>query len=254
VLVIARHHDLLQQLGLHTIEGVKRFQGELVKNHKGRRDILRVRTSAGPLLYLKRNWRPYRKDGVHSLLTRGRVWSQSRTEWENSLALKRAGIHVAEPVAMGEQCGPLWEKFSFVLTANAVGEVTLDQFLRGSHSPPERRRVLDALADWVKKFHDSGFASPDLFTRHIFVSFGPPPQFCLIDMARLDQKERIPDDLRARDLAALHVTAPLRFLSNRERLRFLSRYGAGRDLMRRIERRAKYLLRRRKFRDFSATD
>ena len=82
VLVIAQHHELLRQLGLDTMDGVKQFNGELIKNHKGRRDIYRIHASAGPdgqpvVLFLKRNWQPYKKDGLSSLLTRGRVWSQS---------------------------------------------------------------------------------------------------------------------------------------------------------------------------------
>jgi len=261
VFVIAKHHELLRQLGLDTMEGVKRFEGELIKNHKGQRDIQRVRPPAvgdlrsdqRPLvLYLKRNWRPYKKDGLKSLLAHGEVWSQSRVEWENSLALQRAGLTVAEPVAFGEECGLWWEKFSFILTASARGEGTLEEFLRANGNVSERRAVLDALAGVVRKMHDAGLASPDLFTRHLFVELGPEPRFCLIDMARLNQKKKLSPGLRARDLAALHVTAPLRFVSTRERMRFLRRYGGDSRLRRLIVERSRHLLTRRKFADFAA--
>src|SRR5688572_28279417 len=101
------------------MDGVKKFKGELIKDHKGQRDIQRVTAPDGRVLFLKRNWRPYKKDGLASLMARGQVWSQSRVEWENSLALQRAGIAVAELVACGEECGLLWEHFSFILTASA---------------------------------------------------------------------------------------------------------------------------------------
>ena len=164
VLVIAQHHELLCQLGLDTMEGVKRFNGELIKNHKGRRDIFRIRAPVGPdgrqhVFFLKRNWQPYKKDGLHSLLTRGAVWSQSRVEWENSLALQRAGIEVAAPVAFGEECGPLWEKFSFIITAAARGEMTLQEFLSTSTDHAERRRVFDALA---RQIEAAGTAASEL--------------------------------------------------------------------------------------------
>jgi len=91
-----------------------------------------------------------------------------------------------------------------------------------------------------------------LFTRHIFVARGPSQKFCLIDMARMDRRKALPESLRARDLAALHVTAPLRFVSTPERQRFLEVYGASASLRELISRRAEHLLTRRKFADFSA--
>jgi tRNA A-37 threonylcarbamoyl transferase component Bud32 len=258
VFVIAKHQDLLHQLGLDTMDGVKQFKGELIKNHKGQRDIQRIsrvpttQQVISPTLFLKRNWRPYKKDGLNSLFTRGQVWSQSRVEWENSLALQRAGIDVAEPVAFGEECGPLWEKFSFILTAAAMGEMTMDDFLRTVDGPSERKVVFDELARQIRKMHDAGLASPDLFTRHIFIARGNLPKFCLIDMARMDQRRTLPDSLRGRDLAALHVTAPLRFVSTPERQRFLEVYGASAELRELISQRVAHLLTRRKFADFSA--
>jgi tRNA A-37 threonylcarbamoyl transferase component Bud32 len=255
VFTIAKYHELLRQLGLDTIEGVKKFQGQMVKDRGGRRDIQKIIlpsvSDAAAVLFLKRNWQPHKKDGLRSLLTRGEVWSMSRVEWENSLALQRGGIGVAEPVACGEECSPLWEKFSFILTESAHGEMTLHDFIQTSRSRHERRRVLDALAVWVRKFHDADFASPDLFTRHIFLEFGKAPKFCLIDMARLDREQIISPKLRARDLAALNISAPLRFVSARERLRFLKIYGGDRPLRRAILKRTEYLLSRKKFRDFS---
>ena len=253
MLCIANYEEALRAGGLGTMQGVKKFSGDLIKNHNGRRDIQRLKITANgrPLvLFLKRNWRPYKKDGLTSLLTRGAVWSQSRIEWENSLALQRASIAVAEPVAFGEECGPLWEKFSFIITAAARGEITMDRFLASNPEAAERAGVLDALARFVRKMHDAGFASPDLFTRHVFLTRGATPEFCLIDMARLDRSANLAPNLRARDLAALHVTAPQRFLTTPERLRFLETYDAM-ELKPRLEARARHLLKRKKFRDFS---
>ncbi len=147
---------------------------------------------------------------MKSLLRQGRVESVSRREWENSRALERAGIAVAGLIAYGEECGPLWEKFSFIITESAPGQ-TMEQFLGACRDRARRRDVFDALARFVRQMHDAGLATPDLFTRHIFVDTeNGDPVFCLIDMARLDRRTRLPERLRARDLAALNVTAPLR--------------------------------------------
>ncbi|MBI2925405.1 MAG: hypothetical protein HYY24_06840 [Verrucomicrobia bacterium] len=261
MVVIAKHRALLEQLGLATLARVKAFKGELIKDHNGRRDILRIKTTqphGGELvLFLKRNWRPYKKDGLRSLLRRGRVWSIARQEWENAAALERAGRQTAGRVAYGEECGPCWERFSYLITEAASGQQTVEQFLRDCRAPAERRRVFDALARAIRRMHDAGLATPDLFTRHLFVdASATPPKFCLIDMARLDQKKQIGARLRARDLAALNVTAPLRYLTLRERLRFLKIYAGGLDrrLVGLIAARTSYLLQRRKFHGFLAAE
>jgi heptose I phosphotransferase len=183
-------------------------------------------------------------------LRRGAVWSIARREWENGRALENAGLRVAGRVAYGEDCGPFWEKFSFIITEAASGQ-TLEQFLGDSRDRALRRRVLDRLAPFVRRLHEAGLASPDLFTRHIFVETADnEPRFCLIDMARLDRRKTLSARLRARDLAALNVTAPPGMVSPRERVRFLRSYCGGRDkeLFRLIRSRMAHLLKRRKHR------
>ncbi len=256
VRVADEYAGLLKTLGLTSLAAVKAFHGEFVKNQRGRRDVSRItvtdadgRTQA---LFLKRHWRPYKKDGLTSLLRRGSVWSIARQEWENSRALEGAGLCVAGLVAYGEECGPLWEKFSFILTEAASGQ-TVRQLLRDSREPATRRRVFDALARTIQRMHDAGLATPDLFTHHIFVRpAAGEPEFCLIDMARMDRNTRLSDRRRARDLAALNLTAPLRLVSTRERLRFLRVYAGGKcgPLARLIAKRMERLLKRRKYQAF----
>ncbi len=258
MVVIAKHREAVERLNLTTLTGAKAFKGELVKDHRGRRDIFRIRTTDEHghelVLFLKRNWKPYKKDGLASILKRGKVWSIAREEWENSLALQRAGLKTCDLVAYGEEIRPLWENFSFIVTGAATGKQTVQDFLRDNNEAKIRQKVFDALALEIRKMHDSGLATPDLFTRHIFVDESvTPTAFCLIDMARLDCVKPLPLRTRARDLAALHVTAPLRFVSVRERLRFLKLYAGkkNRELRRLILERAGHLLQRRKFRDFA---
>jgi heptose I phosphotransferase len=258
MVVIARHEALLRQLGLATLEQVRQYQGDLVKNHRGRRDIFRIRApqpdGRALTLYLKRNLKSYRKDGWTSLLQRGRVWSLSRQEWENARTLEAAGLPVAALVAYGEENGWLREKFSYLITEAATGAQTVEQFLHACRDKKLRRRVFDALARTIRKLHQAGLASPDLFTRHLFVdATADPPAFCLIDMARLDQGRPLTPSQRARDLAALNITAPLHFVSPRERVRFLQIYSqkpVDRLLVKLITRRMAHLLKRRKFGNF----
>ena len=159
-------------------------------------------------------------------------------------------------VAYGEECGPLWEHFSFLITEAAEGSQTLESFQEQCRDGAIRRRVFSALAREVRRLHDAGYASPDLFTRHAFIDAGSkPPTFCWIDMARLDRERPLSAAKRARDLAALNITAPQRSTSTRERLRFLRDYcgDTDRGLLARIDRRMQHLLKRGKFRTWKAT-
>lgn len=256
MIVIAKHKSLLEKIGLATLAEVKTFRGELVKDHRGRRDIFRIAAQDDDgqtrSLFLKRNWKPYKKDGLASLLRHGKVWSIARHEWENSRALENAGLQVAGLVAYGEDCGPLWENFSFIVTECAPGQ-TVEQFIRECRDRNLRRRVFDALAHEIRKMHDAGLATPDLFTRHIFVQAASgEPRFCFIDMARVDKRASLSDRLRARDLAALNVTAPLRLVSACERIRFLHVYAGevDRGFVKQIGVRTAHLLKHRRFQDF----
>jgi hypothetical protein len=226
---IVKHRVALEALGLATLDDVKAFTGQPLKTHDGKRDVFRIEIP-GANLFLKRNWRPHKKDGLASLVRHGTVWSVARREWENSLKLQRAGLHTAELVAFGEDCGPFWERFSFLITEAAPGRPVSEAFVN-----------LTSLAKEIRKMHDAGLFMPDLFTRHIFVD---GDRFTFIDVARLDNGPA------ARDLAALNVTAPVRLIAAKQRLRFLEAYGDPK-LFRAIERRVRYLLRkRRKFFDF----
>lgn len=255
---LARHQSVLQRLGLAALDQVRVFQGETIKVHgEGRRDILRIQThdeTGAPLvLYLKRTWRAYTKDGLRTLLRHGRAHSVSWQEWENSLSLQRAGLKTAPLVAYGEDCGWFRERFSFLITESVEGKGTLEQFLHECHDLEHRRRVLDALARNIRRMHEAGLAMPDLFTRHIFLELtGDQPAFHFIDVARLDRRAGGSVSGRVRDLAALNVTAPLRHVSMRERLRFLRIYDGwiDRKLVAGISARMKHLLRRRKYAGF----
>ena len=162
---------LLARLGLTTLDAVRTCTAaHLVKDQRGNRDVLRLDPPGSAPLFLKRVWRAHKKDGLASLLRHGAVWSVCRKEWRNYQTLQAAGIPTCPLIAFGEDTGPLWERFSFILTAAAPGQ-PLDDFIRTTPSSPLRRRTLDHLARHIRKMHDAGLYAPDLFTRHIFVSF-----------------------------------------------------------------------------------
>ena len=104
---IESHAEHLRVAGLDTMAGIKAWNGGLVKNHRGRRDVSRIEVAGSDgvlrVLYLKRTWQPYRKDGFSSLFRHGRVVSYSRQEWDNYMALRRVGIGTPDLIAYGEE-------------------------------------------------------------------------------------------------------------------------------------------------------
>lgn len=253
---IAKHEAFLKASGLGTFDQVMTFEGDQLVDHRGRRDVLVIRPPAEsriPVLFLKRTRKPRKKDGLKSLLHRGKVWSCSREEWENLRALREAGIGTPGLVAYGESCSLLWERSSFIMTEAADGGLTLEDFMVQCRAAGERQRVFQALAREIGKMHQAGLAAPDLFARHVFLNAtNDPPTFCIIDVARLDRSRKVGIKLRARDLAALNITAPLRHVTARERVRFLRDYigRVDRGLFAEVRKRTFYLAGRKKFRNF----
>src|SRR4051794_4316281 len=98
--VVARYQQQLADLGLTTLDAIKHCEGEPVTRHDVRRDVIRLTVGGGDpvVFYLKRNWHSLLKDGLISILKRGRVYSASRIEWENSEAVAKAGLPTAELV------------------------------------------------------------------------------------------------------------------------------------------------------------
>lgn len=65
MVAIAKQQDRLEQLGLATLAHVKKFKGELAKNHRSRRDVFNIAgvdsSDKTLVLFLKRNWKSYKK-------------------------------------------------------------------------------------------------------------------------------------------------------------------------------------------------
>lgn len=263
--VILEHESALRALGLHTLEGAHGCRGGvLVDDHRGNRDVLRfdiLDDQGRPIvLYLKRMWKANLKDGLKSLLRRGRVWSKARTEFENYLAAGARGIRTARPVACGERCSWLSECFSYIVTEAAPG-LPLDEWLATHRTAPARAEMLAAVGRFVRSMHDAGIAFPDLFARHIFIdSAQAEPEawrFSLIDVTRMEFGAFIRTSRRVRDLAMLSLSVPLREVSMRERLACLRGYqgqsttGRRSTLARRINACVARLLRRERFRRYA---
>ncbi len=250
---IARHRDVLARLNLLDAAGVRAWAGSPIKLQRGRRDVCRIETTGEngqPLvLFLKRNYRPYRKHAIGALVSHGRMLASAEVEADNLARLRRMGVPASPCVAVGAEFGPLGERFSYIITESVPG-VPLDEWLESNPGPGEVERAAEILAQMLRTIHDTGIGLPTLLARHLFIDpadVGALP--ALIDVDRLALPRSMARQ-RIRDLAQLHFSIPLAHLGLWPRLAMLRRYAGGdvvaaRKLLRRIARRTHSLVLRR---------
>jgi tRNA A-37 threonylcarbamoyl transferase component Bud32 len=222
-----------EQLGLTSIEAVFAFQG--VKNltkanlapHRSRIEF-RIELSA-TTLFLKRYDRPPVWTQLKNWLSAKKRISCAYAEFKASRDLQQLGINVPRMVAWGEQRGVFFEKRSFVIIEKVEEGVSLEKrlpdFFNGPATPENlkmRRRFIKELAVFVRKFHETGFRHRDLYLSHIF--WTRRWEFCLIDLARAFRPLFFSQRYRIKDLAQLHYSAPGKYFSKTDRLRFLRAY------------------------------
>jgi tRNA A-37 threonylcarbamoyl transferase component Bud32 len=124
------------------------------------------------------------------------------------------------------------EKCSFIITEKVPQgesiERQLPAFFDGAATPENlklRRQFIGRLAEFVKKFHETGYRHRDLYFSHIFLT--ADGQFYLIDLARTFRPAIFAERYRVKDLAELNYSATKQFFSNTDRLRFYIVYTGG---------------------------
>lgn len=185
--------------------------------------------------------------------------STAAVEFDNARQLATAGIAATRPVACGQQmAGPL-EKRSFLLMSEVPGQ-SLERWVPQHLCPLDsetdraaRRNRLDRLADFIARFHNTGFVHRDLYLAHIFINVDNDSAavFALIDLQRAFRPAIRKRRWVVKDLAALNFSTPTDRVAPTERLRFLSRYtrtcgqfGSARSLARSIRRKTDWMRRR----------
>jgi heptose I phosphotransferase len=86
----------------------------------------------------------------------------------------------------------------------------------------KRRNFIIKLANFIKTFHNTGFCHRDLYLCHIFCDENE--KFTLIDLARAFQPWLTKSRYRIKDIAQLYYSAPGKYFSRTDRLRFYKAY------------------------------
>lgn len=174
-------------------------------------------------------------------------------EMRNILALDRADVSTLRPVFYGQRrVDGHWR--AILITEELAGHRSLDDWIvdwreqgwrrfRG-----QRRAVMDATADTVRRLHGKRLVHGALYPKHLFVRFEPDGR-ADVRLIDLETMRRADSRIRAlrRDLDSLNRRTPC--FSRSERLRFLMRYLGVRRLAPAVRRHWRYLGRRFAARD-----
>jgi heptose I phosphotransferase len=91
-----------------------------------------------------------------------------------------------------------------------------------------RREFIHKLAQFTRKFHQTGLRHRDLYFSHIFHS--RDGSFYLIDLQRVFKPVILARRFRIKDIAQLYYSAPGRHFSSTDRLRFYLSYSGKKTL------------------------
>lgn len=162
--------------------------------------------------------------------------SAGREEARNVRRLESAGIPCMEMAAFGEKLRQDGLLESFFLTPELEGFTQLDDFLRARFQPlaaqhgrrrdVHLRRLISRVAAIAKQFHEAGFNHRDLYCCHFFVRETIPGNFeiRLIDLQRVQHRNRLRRRWLVKDLAQLAYSAPRARIKCTQKMAFIREY------------------------------
>ena len=225
----------LSKVGLTSIEAVFSFNAgkNLIKNNIARfRTRMQFEISSPPVtLFLKRYDRPSILSQLKNWLNHHSRRSYGFFDFELANKLAALGINTPKTICYGEQRGRFFEKRSFIITEKIPNAESLEQKLPNCFEAPAtaenlklRRNFIAQLAAFVKKFHETNYRHRDLYFSHIF--YNSDSGFYLIDLARAFKPILLAERFRIKDIAQLYYSAPGRYFSKTDRLRFYLGYNS----------------------------
>jgi len=228
-----------ERLGLTSIEAVFAFgagRNLTKKNLASYRSRIEFKIyplgrieSPATTVFLKRYDYPPIMTQLKNWLSAKKRVSCALAEVEAAQKLATMGINTPRMIAWGQVWGGFFERRSFSAIEEIREGQSLERSLPGFFNGPGtsetivlRRQFIKQLALFIKKFHETGFRHRDLYLCHIFRV--PGGRFYLIDLARVFTPALFSEIYRVKDVAQLHYSAPAKYFSKTDRLRFLRAY------------------------------
>jgi hypothetical protein len=231
----ADYKQTLAKLGLTSIDTVFSFNAgkNLSKNNlAGFRSRIQFETSSPSVtFFLKRYDKPSLLTQFKNWLSHRKIITCSLCDLEPAKKLIQFGINTPKTIAYGQERGILFEKRSFIITEKIPDAQSLEKKLPSYfYAPPAqenirlRKTFIAQLASFVQKFHQTGYRHRDLYLAHIFHS--DSHRFYLIDLARCFKPILSAERFRLKDVTQLYYSAPAKYFSNTDRLRFYLNYSS----------------------------
>jgi hypothetical protein len=229
------------KLGLTSIDAVFSFRAgrDLVKNNlaKYRSRLQFEINSPAVTVFLKRYERPPISVQLRNWLAAHSRTSCGLLDFKSADELAALGIRTPKTLFYGEQWGTFFEKRSFIITEKIPNAESLERRLPNCFSGPKtveniklRRDFIAQLAGFVKQFHETGYCHRDLYLSHIFHS--DSGDFYLIDLARAFKPGVRLRRFLIKDIAQVYYSAPAKYFSKTDRLRFYINYAGRQKLTR----------------------
>ncbi len=247
------------ELGLTSIDAVFSFNAgrDLAKNNLAKyRTRVQFDVGSPPVtVFLKRYERP-------PILVQLRNWIAARSrvvcgvfDVKAAINLATAGINTPRILFYGEQWCAFFERRSFVITERIPNAESLERKLPDCFKGPGtveklrlRRSFIAQLAAFIMKFHDTDYYHRDLYLSHVF--YNERGIFYLIDLSRAFRPVIMRQRFRVKDIAQLYYSAPAKYFSRTDRLRFYMHYtgrneltGKDKVFIRRVIRKARRMAR-----------
>ncbi len=213
--------DCFKRLGLQNMDDVFNFSRgkNLTKPNLAefRERIMFDTDNPKTTLFLKRYQNIPKLTQLKNWLTRRKKISTMGCDFEPAENLRKFGISTAKTIAYGEEWEGLFERRSFVITEKIPDSFSLEEKL-----PVVRENFIENLAEFIRKFHATGFRHRDLYLCHIFCN--SQGQFTLIDLNRVFKPIVFSQKYRIKDIAQLYYSASAKYFSKTDRMRFYFAY------------------------------
>jgi hypothetical protein len=227
------------ELGLTTIDAVFSFNAgrNLAKSNLAKyRERVQFEINSPPVtVFMKGYDRP-----PISIQLRNWIAARSRVscgvfDVKAASELVTAGINTPRTLFYGEQWGAFFEKRSFIITEKIPEAESLERKLPDCFKGPGtieklklRRDFIAELAAFIRKFHETDCRHRDLYFSHVFYS--DSGDFYLIDLSRAFRPTVRRQRFRIKDIAQLYYSAPGKYFSRTDRLRFYMNYTGRNEL------------------------
>ncbi|AQT68948.1 Lipopolysaccharide core heptose(I) kinase RfaP [Anaerohalosphaera lusitana] len=231
VFIAGEFLDIFTEAGLTDLDSIFAFeQGKNLVKANLAKHRQRIRFDlAGRTFFMKRYTGTPIKQQVKNWTSHHVRASTAEYDIRPCGQLAKVGVATPKIAAYGFEWGLFSEKRSFVITEQIPQGESLERelppFCTATHNKTntrKKREFIARLADFVRRFHATGYRHRDLYLAHIFL--GERERLYLIDLHRTFKPWLLGERFRVKDIAQLHYSTPGRHFTATDRMRFYKHY------------------------------